>query len=113
MPFGTYLKQLRKKRGLSIRQLSAFSGVSHSYLSQIESGKRGVPKPEILQKLAPILHISYEKIMKEAGYLPNNINYQTQSAHRADDPTEELPEEARKSLEEFKEYILKKYGKKK
>jgi hypothetical protein len=40
-------------------------------------------------------------------------DFETLAAHRTDDPLNELPKEARRSLEEFQEYILRKYGKKK
>lgn len=67
--FGGYLKELRKKRKLTIRQLDTYSGVSHSYISQIERGERGVPKPEILKKLSKPLGVEYEELMEQAGYL--------------------------------------------
>lgn len=67
--FGEYLRDLRKERNLTIRQIEAYSGVSNSYLSQLENGKRGIPSPEILQKLAPVLKVSYETLMEKAGYL--------------------------------------------
>ncbi|MEW6245069.1 MAG: helix-turn-helix domain-containing protein [Bacillota bacterium] len=44
---------------------------------------------------------------------PPDSELATQAAHRTDDPTRELPEEARRSLAEFKQHIRKKYGKKK
>jgi transcriptional regulator with XRE-family HTH domain len=34
----------------------------------------------------------------------------TIAAHRTDDPTTKLPEEARKSLEDFKKFIFEKHG---
>jgi transcriptional regulator with XRE-family HTH domain len=67
--FGGFLKELRKKRKLTIRQLDTYSGVSHSYISQIERGERGVPKPEILKKLSKPLGVEYEELMEKAGYL--------------------------------------------
>lgn len=70
--FGKYLKKLRVKRNLTTRQLEIQSGVSNSYISQIENGKRGIPKPNILKKLFPILRVPYEELMKAAGYLKQN-----------------------------------------
>ncbi|MBP2635003.1 MAG: helix-turn-helix protein [Firmicutes bacterium] len=68
--FGKYLKELRTERELTTRQLELQSGVSNSYISQLENGKRGMPTPNILKKLAPALKVSYEKLMLKAGYLP-------------------------------------------
>lgn len=67
--FRRYLRKTRKDKKLTLRQIEVYSGVSNSYLSQVESGKRGIPSPDILEKLAPILKVSYEELMREAGYL--------------------------------------------
>lgn len=72
--FGEYLKNLRKQKKLTIRQLDIYSGVSHSYLSQLENGKRGIPTPEILKKLHGPLDVSYEELMMAAGYLDYEAN---------------------------------------
>lgn len=72
--FGEYLRRLRKNRKLTIRQLDTYSGVSNSYISQMERGERGVPSPEILQKLAKPLGIKYEELMKKAGYIEETKN---------------------------------------
>jgi transcriptional regulator with XRE-family HTH domain len=69
MDFGRYLKELRIRRGLSMRELSRRSGVSQAYISQLEKGKRGTPKPEVIFSLYPHLDISYSKLMNAAGYL--------------------------------------------
>ncbi|WP_346206781.1 helix-turn-helix transcriptional regulator [Caldifermentibacillus hisashii] len=67
--FGKYIKELRAKRELTIRQLEIYSGVSNSYLSQLENGKRGIPSPEILKKLSKGLKVPYDELMIKAGYL--------------------------------------------
>lgn len=71
MRFGEYLKKMRERKGYSIRQLASYSGVSDSYLSQIETGKSGVPKPAILRKLASPLGVDYKELLRAAGYLPD------------------------------------------
>jgi repressor LexA len=67
--FGAFLKTLRKQRKLTIRQLDLYSGVSHSYLSQLENGRRGIPSPEILKKISHGLNYSYIELMKRAGHI--------------------------------------------
>ncbi|QNU32611.1 helix-turn-helix transcriptional regulator [Geobacillus sp. 47C-IIb] len=37
--FGDYLRSLRKRKNLSIKELQELSGVSDAYISQIENGK--------------------------------------------------------------------------
>ena len=80
MNFGEYLKSLRIKRGLNLRELARRSEISHSYLSLIESGKRGIPKPEHLLKLAPPLDVDYMDLMKAAGYVINESEFTSEEA---------------------------------
>jgi len=68
--FGKYLRLLRGKK--STRQIEMMTGVSKSYLSLIERGERDIPSPEILRKLAPAYKVSYEHLMKLAGYIHDN-----------------------------------------
>lgn len=68
--FGLWLKEMRKSRSLSTHELSNLSGVSQSYISHLESGrKKGMPSPEILKKLSVPLKVSYPELMRRAGYL--------------------------------------------
>jgi transcriptional regulator with XRE-family HTH domain len=63
------LRDFRKEKGFTIREVAVRSGVSPSYISQLENGQRGIPSPEVLLKLSEGLHVSYAKLMEEAGYL--------------------------------------------
>ncbi|MFA9559856.1 helix-turn-helix domain-containing protein [Evansella sp. AB-rgal1] len=67
--FGENLRKLRKEKGLTVRKLSELSGVAHSYLSQVETGKRGVPKVETLEKIAAGLNIPSIDLLVQAGYI--------------------------------------------
>lgn len=67
--FYEQLRDLRRRKGFSIREVADRSGVSAAYISQIENGQRGTPSPEILQKLSEGLESSYAELMKMAGYL--------------------------------------------
>lgn len=67
--FGEHLKSIRLNKGLTINQLSLYSGISSSQLSRIETGKRGIPKPSTIEKLANALKVDYNELMKIAGYL--------------------------------------------
>lgn len=69
MEFGKHLRRLRESRGYSIRQLSMRSGVSFGQISKIENGRRGVPKPETIEKLAKGLGVDYDYLMSLAGYI--------------------------------------------
>ena len=67
--FGEYLKGLRMSRKMSIRKLAMKSGVSSSYISNIEIGKRNVPTPDAIKKLSVALNITQEEMMIKAGHL--------------------------------------------
>jgi transcriptional regulator with XRE-family HTH domain len=67
--FGLHLKKLRTIHKLSIRQLARLSDISAAYLSQIETNSRGTPSPEVIKKLHKPLRVSYDSLMRKAGYL--------------------------------------------
>lgn len=104
--FGKYLKQLREQKDISIRQLSHISGVSYAYISQLENGNRGIPKPEILEKLAPHLNIEYEAFMERAGYIDLD------KIKKSDEPKLTLKDERdiEKKLQDTMKYIDEQEG---
>ncbi|NPV71134.1 MAG: transcriptional regulator [Firmicutes bacterium] len=120
MGFGEHLRRLRQRKSFTIRQLAMLSGVSNAYLSQIETGQRGAPSPEILDKLAKPLGVSYEDLLRVAGYLrdtPKDWAGQKPASVIARDPRtdeyeDDLPEEAKKELEQYKNYLRHKYRRK-
>lgn len=73
LQFGEYLKEIRKEKGLTLRQIEKVSGVSNAYLSQVENGKRSVPTPDILMKIHEALGVSYEELMEKAGYISTEV----------------------------------------
>lgn len=80
MTFYDQLKGLRKLKGYTIREVSDRSGVSPAYISQLENGNRGIPSPDILMKLSEGLNISYNDLMKLAGYLEGQHQYSVKTA---------------------------------
>jgi len=67
--FGSYLKQLREEKQLTINQLAEAAGISGSQISRLENGLRGIPKPVTLRKIAEATNVPYEILMDQAGYL--------------------------------------------
>lgn len=67
---GRIIRQQRVMSGLTMKKLSAMSGVSTSYLSRIERGKR-FPSAKILLKIANALSFKDEELLMPAGYLSN------------------------------------------
>lgn len=91
--FGLYIKKLRTERKMTIRQLELYSGVSNSYLSQVENGKRGIPSPEIIKKLSKGLKVDYNEMMINAGYVD-----ETDVDLMTDEEIDEELKEAQKEL---------------
>jgi transcriptional regulator with XRE-family HTH domain len=67
--FGSYLRSLRKSRQMTLINLCDISGVSHPYLSQIETGSKGIPSPQLIRKLSVALGCTYIGMMIKAGHL--------------------------------------------
>ena len=65
---GDYLRDLRNKKRLSLREVGEKVGVSGSYLSQIETSERQ-PSAEILRKLAPAYGVPVRDMLEVAGFL--------------------------------------------
>lgn len=65
---GNYLCNIRKNLDLSTYEVNALSGISPSYLSLIENGKRKA-SAVILKKLAPIYKLDYLDLYEKAGYI--------------------------------------------
>jgi transcriptional regulator with XRE-family HTH domain len=65
---GNYLRDLRNRQRLSLREVGEKVGVSSSYLSQVETGERR-PRAEILRKLAPAYGVPVRDVLEVAGFL--------------------------------------------
>ena len=68
---GVVLADLRKAKGLSLREVQEATGnaVSNAYLSQLENQKIRKPSPNVLRSLADVYGVPYETLMEKAGYL--------------------------------------------
>jgi transcriptional regulator with XRE-family HTH domain len=62
MSFGTHLRTERKKQGLSALTLSEACGISRSYITLIENGRR-LPGKKILPRIATALNISTATVL--------------------------------------------------
>lgn len=66
---GKFLRDLRKNKGLTMKEFGSLTGLSQPYLSQIENGQRGKPSPEILKKYSSALDYDHFNLMAVAGYI--------------------------------------------
>ena len=67
--FGSYMKLLRKSKGLTLKQVESQAQVSNAYISQIERGLRRPPHPDILKRLAKAYDVPHRELLIAAGYL--------------------------------------------
>src|SRR5699024_7012247 len=75
---GQFLKELRKKKKLSIRKASEGIEIRHTYLDSLEKGydqrtnKKRKPTPDILKKISIFYDVPYTTLMVKAGYGDKN-----------------------------------------
>lgn len=93
--FGLYIRKLRTNREMTIRQLELYSGVSNSYLSQLENGRRGIPSPDIIKKISKGLKVDYNDLMIKAGYMEKHESNKDIDLMSDDEIDEELRETQR------------------
>jgi len=79
----TYLRTIRKQRGLSLKKVEKAAGVSNAYLSQLERGRRNPPHPDILKKLARVYEVPVSDLLAAAGYLEEGKGNTRQSVEQA------------------------------
>lgn len=87
--FGEQLREIRLRKDLSLKDLAERIGYSQPYISMLENGKKGIPKPETLQKIADGLDVDPVRIMFIAGYPISNEGAYTDSMLKAFGATDE------------------------
>ncbi|WP_438587647.1 helix-turn-helix domain-containing protein [Cetobacterium sp.] len=114
--FGDRLKDLRRDKDLTQAQLAKFLNISPSSIGMYEKNRR-VPDTEILKKFAEYFKVSVDyligktDIKESADDLIKNKQV-TIALHNDDGIDAELPDEAKKEIENFIEYVKNKYNKK-
>ncbi len=102
MNFPQQLKNLREQRGLTQRQLGEMINVSDATINRYEKGLRN-PDPETLNILANIFNTTIDFL------LGRDAKEYIAPCPATDAPTEDLPPEALKEIEEFKAFVRHKY----
>jgi transcriptional regulator with XRE-family HTH domain len=60
-PFGAKVRELRRERGLLLKDMAVHLGVSSAYLSALERGERGKPTWTLLQGVLHYFHIIWDE----------------------------------------------------
>lgn len=88
---GAYIRQARERKGLSARRLAGMINMHHGYLSRLEAGDYQRPSPEILERIALALDLSYDDLFAITGQhapsgLPSFVPY-IRAKYEVDDET--------------------------
>jgi HTH-type transcriptional regulator, competence development regulator len=67
--FGEYVRELRKRNRLTLKQAEKLGVASNAYLSQLERGRRKNPHLDILKRMADVYNVTLEELLIKAGYL--------------------------------------------
>ena len=60
-PFGDKLRQLRRQRGISLKQMAADLHLSSAYLSALEHGHRGRPSPGLVMQILGYFNVIWDE----------------------------------------------------
>jgi transcriptional regulator with XRE-family HTH domain len=60
-PFGAKLRELRMRRGVTMKQMAEHLGVSSAYLSALEHGKRGRPSWHLVQGIIAYFNVIWDE----------------------------------------------------
>ena len=88
MEFGKFIKRLRQHKELSLKEVEKSTGISNSYLSQIENGKRKPPHPSLLKKLAILYGVRTQELLERAGYIDEEHDRKVADKQRIDEAAE-------------------------
>jgi HTH-type transcriptional regulator, competence development regulator len=73
MEFGQRLRDLRKRKNLSQRDLAARVGIDFTYLSKIEGGRLNPPSEIIIKRIAQVLDADEDELINLAGKVPKDL----------------------------------------
>jgi transcriptional regulator with XRE-family HTH domain len=73
MFFGTFIRNLRLDRGITLRDFAKRLGVSATYVSQVEQGKCPIPTEERIVRMAQLLGQDPDELLAEAGRVADDL----------------------------------------
>lgn len=73
--FGEYLRRLRERASISQETLAEEAEISSAYISQIESGRRNPPTPDVLRRMAAPLDVPYVVLLRQADHVRDEDLY--------------------------------------
>lgn len=104
--FGERLRDLRKEKKLTSKQLGEKFNLAESTISGYETGARK-PDIELVRSFANFFGVSTDYLL---GQTDNPYPHQDLAAHRSDDPMKDLPEDAKREVYNFIDFIRQKHN---
>lgn len=109
------LKSLRESKNITQKELANKLGISPSAIGMYESGKRN-PDTSMLNILSNFFDVSVDYLMGRSDIKSSadevlKENHEETIALHSDYDYKDLPDEARKEIENYIEYIKQKYKK--
>jgi len=105
---GDFLKQVRSERGYSLKEAKNKTKISEAYLWQLENGRREIPRPDTLKKLADGYDVPEETLLSYAGYdigVADAKKVEYSDRNNVLKEYEKLPDEAKKDLIKYLKYL--------
>jgi transcriptional regulator with XRE-family HTH domain len=102
---GQFLKDTRDKQGLSLRAVEKTTGISNSYLSQLEGDKIKQPSPTLLHKLCELYEVPYSTVMELVGYPTANTDAPPARQSRIAARLGQITSEEEEALVEYLEFL--------
>lgn len=116
---GEILTQYMNENNLSLRDFAEKANISHTYVGKLQKGldprtnKPIEPTLDVIEKVAKAMNMTLQELLKSIGKIPSYSDSEyTIALHDNRGYDEELPEEARKEIDDFIEFVRQKYGKK-
>ena len=72
MEFGDLLKNLRKKKGVSIKKMAKELGLNYTYISKLENSKVN-PSSNVVERISDYFSYNSDELMLSAGKIPKDI----------------------------------------
>ena len=73
MEFGRRLRDLRKQKNVSQRDLATQVGIDFTYLSKIEGGRSAPPIEEVIRRISQEFDADEDELINLAGKVPKDL----------------------------------------
>ena len=74
--FGSMIKYLREKQGLSLKEVESMTGISASYINRLERGERENPSFTMIEQLSNSLKCDLYELLEICGDKKEKENLQ-------------------------------------